>query len=431
MSTTKQLLKQLKKRDSKERIIAIKKLAKIKSRDALPQLARMAGDDKDPEVRDIAQKAGAYILSQVGGSKPKTQSKRPVQSEEIPPEAEYDNKGKLVRVSVSDADKAKANMLLDEAMTLKDRNQIVKAMKALSKALVVNPNVREDSYFITLAETITGLTGEESIQKLYNKKMRDEITQQEVNDRQKIRLAEHDEVVSKTSWTDVGFDLTLFAIIASVVSVIVGVLVVQGAQGYVNGIIQNATDVGTAANIGNTITNPDDSSDIRYWLETNDAGDPIYFALRSYDPSFYNTAADFGDTELLVVVGLGLAIGVGSAVALAILNTITHFVSSTILSGVGNIRYLMHKNTSLLINRTVLYGVLLGIGSVIVFSSGGGIVMQVFGGIVALFSVFVIFKLISTVGSSYDFGFAKGFVATSIASTVLSLIIGAGIIFVL
>ena len=430
MSTTKQLLKQLKNRDPQERIMAIKKLAKIRSRDALPKLARMAGDDKDPEVRDIAQKAGAYILSQLGGSKPKSQSKR-TQTDEAPPEAEYDDKGKLVRVNVSDEDKAKANMLIDEAMTLKDRNQIVKAMKALSKALIVNPNVREDSYFITLAETITGLTGEESIQKLYNKKVRDEITQKEVDDRKKIRLAEHDEVVSKTSWADVGFDLTLFAIIASIVSVVVGILIVQGGQGYVDGINQNAADVRSAIDIGNTITNPDDTSDVRYWLETDDAGDPIYFSLRSYDLDFYTMAADLGGTELLVIIGIGLAIGVGSAVALAILNTVTHFVSSKILSGVGNIRYLMHKNTSLLINRAILYGVLLGIGSVIIFSSGGGIVMQGFGGIIALFSAFVIFKLVSTVGSSYDFGFMKGFVATSIASTVVSLIVAVGVIFLL
>ena len=430
MSTTKQLIKQLKNRDPEQRIIAIKKLAKLRSRDALPQLARMAGDDKDPKVRDMAQKAGAYILDQTGG-KPKTQSSRTDASSEAPPEAEYDKKGKLVKVAVSDEDHDKANALVNEAMTMKDRDQLAKSMKTLSKALALNPNLRDDPYFLSLTEAVTGLNGEEGIAKLYNKKMRDEITQKEVDDRKQQRLKEHDEVVSKTSWTDVGFDLVLFAIIASIVSVVVGVLVVQSAQGYIDRLEQNAEDVSTARSLGNVVTNPDDSTDIRYYLETDDEGEPILFTLATYDFSFWETARELGQTEFLVVLGIGLAIGVGSAVQLAILNAVTHFVSSKVLRGVGNIRYLMHKNTSLLMNRTVLYGIILGLGAIVIFGSGGGLIMQIIGGVVALFSLLVTFKIVSIVGNAYDFGFVKGFVATSIASTVVTLIVGVGMIFVM
>ena len=430
MSTTKQLLKQLKNRDPEQRILAIKKLAKLRSRDALPQLARMAGDDKDPKVRDIAQKAGAYILDQTGG-KPKTQSSRAEIPDDTPPEAEYDKKGKLVKVAVGDDDKAKADALVDEAMSMKDRNQISKAMKSLSKALAINPNLREDPYFLSLAEAVTDLPGEDGIAKLYSKKMRNEITQKEIDDRKQQRLKDHDELVSRTSWTDVGFDLTLFAIIASVMSVVVGVLVVQSAQGYVDRIAQNAEDVTTARTLGNVVTTPDDSTDIRYYLESDDEGEPILFSLATYDAGFLETATELGDTELLVILGLGLAIGVSSAIQLAILNVITHLVSSKMLSGAGNIRYLMHKNTSLLMNRTVLYGIILGLGAVIIFSSGGGVILQIIGGVVGLFSLFVTFKLISIVGNAYDFGFVKGFVATSIASTVVSLLVGVGMIFVM
>lgn len=421
MSNTKQLLRQLKDRDPQKRIYAIKRLAKAKERAALEPLARMAGDDKDANVREMARKAGAYILQETGGLETSNGDK--------PPERRVDKKGKPIKVAVDEDEQARAEALMNDAMSLIMNQQVSKAMKVLSKALAINPNLQYESYFMSLAEQASGAEGTDAIDQLYDDKLRANIDNQQAAERRQKRLQEHAETTSQASWKDVGFDLALFAVLTTMMVLIVGILTVQSARNYVDKVDTNRANARQASSLGQFRINPDDDTDIRYWVDRNEEG-PIWFKEMTPDWGFYNTAEDIGEIDVLVIFGVSLGAGIVSALLLALMGEITHVVSAKVLRGVGTPTYLMHNVTGIFINRAVLLGFIAGVASIIVFNAGGGLVLQIFGGVLALVVVFSVLKVVMTVGNAYDFGFAKGMIATSAGSAVIAGIVGMGAIFV-
>lgn len=422
MVTTKQLLKQLKDRDPAKRISAIKALARAKERDALMQLARMAGDDKDAEVRQIARKAGSYILSETGGlANDVTTSAKT----DAPPPKLTDDKGKLIKVKISDEDEAKASVLMEEAMSYQMRGQRAKTLRSLAKALALNPNLRDDSYFLSLAEDTTGKEGEEAIDLLYDEGTHKRVNKAVHETRLQKRIDEHNEETSKATWADVTFDMGLYFVISAVAAIILGFVITQSAQGYVNRIETNWANVA----ISTRVVNPEDSTDVRFWFERDEAGDPIYFKLAEPDMSFFGNAQQIAATSVVNIFIAGLVFAFASTFLLGLMNGVVHLVAAKILSGSGRSPYLMHKVTGLFINRTVVLGIVFGVATLAIFGAGGGMVLQIFGGIIGLVLLLVVFKLINTVGQAYDFGFAKGMMATSAGSMVVALIVGLGVIF--
>ncbi|MEQ8671912.1 MAG: HEAT repeat domain-containing protein [Aggregatilineales bacterium] len=424
MTTTKQLLKQLKDRDPAKRLSAIKALARDKERQALQQLARMAGDDKDAEVRQMARKAGSYILAQTGGLGADTATTSAASISSPPPKM-VDDKGKFIKVKVSDEDKAKASAFLEEAMSYQINGNRAKTLRSLAKALVIDPNMRDDSFFTSLAEDATGMEGEEAIQQLYDEGTHKRVNQAVHESRLQKRVDEHSEETSKATWADVVFDMGLYFVISTVAAIILGFIITQSAQGYIDGIETNWSNV----SIATRVVNPDDSTDVRYWLERDEEGDPIYFKQAYPDMTFFANAQQIAATTVATILMASAGFGLASTFLLGLMNGVVHLVAAKMLSGVGRSPYLMHKVTGLFINRTIILGILVGIASLVIFGSGGGMVMQIFAGVIGLVLLLVLFKLISTVGQAYDFGFMKGMMATSAGSMVVAVIVGLGVVF--
>ncbi|HRF97776.1 MAG TPA: hypothetical protein PLZ51_21360, partial [Aggregatilineales bacterium] len=141
-------IKKLRSKDPAERKTAIRGIAKSLDRTALHQLAVMSADDPDPEIRKLAQQAGVYIRQKVGDIEPETTSQ---------PTSSKSSSSK--RAQVDPANEKKAQELMTYASYQADNGDKTKAMKALVKAAVLDPNLLNESFYMSLSESLTNLEG--------------------------------------------------------------------------------------------------------------------------------------------------------------------------------------------------------------------------------------------------------------------------------
>jgi hypothetical protein len=166
------LVKQLNSHDPEQRKKAIKGLAQTKDPSALKYLAAVAKNDADPEVRDLALKAGRYIKKQ-GGTQTEARPMTPAYAEEEPAEEEAQPEEVAGveeplpdQIEVSQADMDRAKGFVQQALNWHMHEDNDKAAQALSKAFRANPKLRYDSYSMGLAATVTGLSPDEAVERL-------------------------------------------------------------------------------------------------------------------------------------------------------------------------------------------------------------------------------------------------------------------------
>ncbi|MDX1995149.1 MAG: HEAT repeat domain-containing protein [bacterium] len=432
MTTTRELLKQLRHSDPEKRKAAIKGLARAKEKDAIVPLAKMGGDDKDAEVRELALKAGRYILEQTGGLQEMERKTAKVNATTPPPAEEpKDSKKKPLVFHVSDADSQKAAKLLDEAMTYQMRGEKAKMMKALSRALSTNPNLRYDSFFASLAEDATGKPLAEAVTILDDEDVQKAQAKQVVDARKQKKIDEHLATVSRTSWRDVVFDLAVYGVVMLFGVIVVSFVIVQTAQAFANRYEQNLLDWSRA--VCETDNNGERVCLVQPTFEESEAGqtEPREVTLMEPDPTFLTTIESVRQiplSRILVQGGLASVLGV---VLMALLSVIIHGLSSLAFGGRGTLPHLAHSLTSFITNRTILILILIGAIGAVFLSSGTALVLTIGGGLIGLMSLLVFFKLVSITGQTYDYGFAKGFIATLIALVVVGAVGGGAGLFIL
>lgn len=184
--------------DVERRKKAVMALAKTKDREALPYLARVYKNDKDPEVRDLARKGGVYIKKHMeeatavqetsyddggyayeeedyssGGygydddaADDRYDSRLRYYDEEEDveeAETEEDDLPMPSEIHVTPADVSRAQSYVDQAMDWNVRGNNEKAAQLLQRALRINPRLMHDSYTLSLAATVTGVGGDEAM----------------------------------------------------------------------------------------------------------------------------------------------------------------------------------------------------------------------------------------------------------------------------
>lgn len=154
-------LRQLRHRDPAQRKKAIKAAARSKDHSALKQLAKMAGDDPEPEIRELARKAGLYIRQQHGELGP-----QPAPDSASSESSSSDKDGKPPEIPISEKDAADSREHTNAALTYQMNDDKARACKELRRALALNPNLRYDAYFISLSEAIVGGQGDAVFQQL-------------------------------------------------------------------------------------------------------------------------------------------------------------------------------------------------------------------------------------------------------------------------
>lgn len=162
--------------DKRKKAIAL--LAKSLDRDALPHLARVYKTDTDPDIRELAKKAGAYIQKNV----PQTTTTYDDDDDEPAEETGYSRYGSLYadededddiasgasddvplpsNIQISPVAEERAKAFVEQAMDWNVRGKNDKAIEMLRKAFKTNPRLLYDSYTLSLAANITGLSSDD------------------------------------------------------------------------------------------------------------------------------------------------------------------------------------------------------------------------------------------------------------------------------
>lgn len=374
--------KQLKSENPKERYQAIKQIARTKDSAMVPVLAKIAQDDPDEQVRKVAAKAQHYIEND--GS--------------LPPAAEADSAP--ASRSVSPDQEARAMEYTNEALGYQMKGERNKAIKALGKAIKLNPNLRRDNFFVSVLDSTTGLSGEESYAMLHNESELKNIQVTEKQLKKEKRAQDHQENVNKANWTTVGLDFAIYTCILIAGTILVVLLLGQSADGVITGYqasVQAYRD--------------EVASGVR------DAVPPV-----PVDPEFWDQAQALRAIGFSTAIIAGLVVGIASLISLVVQLVFTHLAARYLFNGDGTFRFLVYKVVSTYnSNLPVVFAIAI-LGIILTYSAGSNTIGTIFGGILGLFSLKLTFQTLGKVGETYDFGMAKGCMSVIAGGIIVSII---------
>jgi hypothetical protein len=147
--------------DPEERKKGIKALARTEDREALRYLASLHSQDPEPEVRELALKAGQHIkkrgeLSHWGEDSGKAVAK--LEAVDIKKDGP-----KGTAKLPNDAKTKEAKKLMDSAMDMVMRSEYAQAQDLAYQAFGIAPNLGSDPYYASLAGEIMGLPEGEAL----------------------------------------------------------------------------------------------------------------------------------------------------------------------------------------------------------------------------------------------------------------------------
>lgn len=413
-------VKQLQSRDSAQRKAAINAAAKALDRDVLRRLAIMCKDDHDPEIRDLARRAGVYIRQQLG---------------ELPSAQEADTKDdsgtkskKPPKIPVAEADIMRAKKIMDGAVSMQIAGENAKAIKYMKQAVTADPNLRHDPFYINLAETITGVEGAAAVTAILDKETQTKITDQESQRKHDKNVSAHLEEVSKGDRGGVIFDAVLLFVTTVIGFIVVGFWSVQVAQGYLTGIVDNGLAVDDAIARGAEIVDPATGEVTYLSTETDSSGKPRRFSLIIPDTGLVAQAQNGSKTEAGSILLAGLATGVVVITLALIASGAMHGLASA-MGGQGRWAYLTHHLLTMFLVRTLILLGVIGIGLKLIFDSNGGVVLYIVAGVVGLIVLLTFVKLIGMSRKAYRLGAAQGFITTIAGMTIF--LVGGGLFGVL
>lgn len=422
-------LKKLRSKDPEERKSGIRGAAKSLDRNALRQLALMSGDDPDPDIRKLAQQAGVYIRQKTGDI-------------EAPPPPPDTKSNKVKRIPVDDANAEKAQKLMQYASFQSEGGDKAKAMKALVKAAELDPNLREDSFYISLSEGLTNLEGQAAINALRDESRIEQTLQKDVQVKLDKELKAHQDEIGSASGRDILFDSGLFLGISVVLGIVLLFLMAYQAGQY-------KTNLETNRKILSEAFNEDGMPRVR-WVDGT-IGDNLDYDLLPANVSLvYETpyvappAKEPNKTEIMKptelfekttvpywssvgigqILGRGLGFGIIALIVVMSLIGTTHLFAQTFFGGDGRFVYTAHRLMTLFTGRGILFGVIGFVGILIYFGAGGdnniGLIFMVIFGI---FTFFTILTSASTVKNAYRFGIFSG-ILTIVIGLVVAVVIG-------
>lgn len=409
-------IKRLNSRDPSERKAAIRAVAKAKDINALKQLAKMAKDDPVKDIQVLAAQAVAYIRKQHGES---SASDKAIDKKHKQP----------AKVQVPEKNVKKAQHAISRAQSFLMNHQHSEVARHLEQALKLNPNLRQDAYLLSMAETVTGKIGEEAVDMLSNRSEFKKLARKESDALRSKDDQKHEEVVSKIGWQDVLFDTGLLLGIMLISAFVAFFITVQSAQNYDNKYQQNIADINNAMGRGWC---PDqlkgaDGLIVCYKSDPN-AGptgtEVLTFKQMSFDPDFYKIVTDWKTAKIGDYIVPILAIGFGVPFATLMIALIIHIVAKALLRAIGSYPHTVHHVTMAILSRAVLLLVAGVAGIIIGFSMGGGVVVQVFMGIIGVIGLLTLFGVINAVSKAYNIGMGSALLPALIG---LSPAIAAGV----
>jgi len=374
---------------------AVKQLAKTQSQEAVQYLAVVYKTDDDPDVRELARKAGLYIKKKMteekwtgGEGDPNAMDDSSVGSEEI------EVSQRAIDTSISQ---------METAMNLHMAGDDEKAAKQVEKAFMSNPNLQNDTYYLGMAATILGMRGEDVPQFL--------LGDVEFDAKGKAkRKRKPKNIEGEISTETVIIDLVIFWIVMAAILIIGTLIQFQ--------ILSNLFET--------LMASPEFASEFSS-LEGGNPADQI---------ALYSNL--FLSAGILSAVISSFISSLISVVFILIQYAFIHFSATSILSGEGTFKGLIHKLTNY---YTITYAISAIAGYFMMYLTINSIATSFdnpeaalgtitnlswlyFGAVVGWFVY-----LSHLIGKNYEFGTTKGCV-TVIISTILMTAISCACMFI-
>jgi len=335
--------------DADDRLFAVKAMAKSRDPEYLQYLAIVYRTDDDPDVKDMALKAGKYI------------KKAAAEDDWTGGEAVYDDDDEDEEVEVSQRDQERAQSYVEQASNLSFSDENEKAIEMLRKALLTNPNLKNDDYTRSLSSTITGYSDDMAISYILS-----EASQPKAKNK---RGGGADE----TTWEEAIVDLAIYWLVNAGVT-IVSVLLFSRA----------ITDLATQSEF--------------------------------LTPAELEGLGALASGGLVAVLISGFFISLFQVFALLIYYSAIHMSATMLFAGDGTFKGLIHKTSNYLIVVVVIFSITGFIQQYVIITSSFGLEpnsllttlaalssgISFFGGIGAMF------WFGSLIGQNYDFGMGKG-----------------------
>lgn len=453
-------LAQLKSEDPAERKQAIISLGKLGSFSAMPALADVYRTDPDPEIRDLARKAGIAIRQRnpnmtgtdvvppapqpsvsppAAPPNPSTSSAFTISlddvpedvmepyraSEEVIEEPDLDllvgqvtaaagiagaskrgldalDKPTTQRTAADDIEdelkgrgpvpgreynvpreeQERAKAAIESALTLQMRSENAKALKMLTEALSLDPNLINDNYFTSIAASVTGLDGNGALRVIIDKSQRSTFVKTAEQSEKQKRDEKHLTEARQNDWGAVGFEIFIYFLIMMFGPIFL-ILVIGQSLGGLFG---------------------DYSGNIEF--------------VASLPPEL-TSVTTVSPVPLLL---MGLIIAIGSILGLFIQGGLIHLISTGVLGGRGTFPNMLTLVLRVYNRWLPIIYVLSYVSIAMLFISQGSIVMLCFVLPMIGISFYMLLQLVGRVGQAYDYGMAMGCIALILSSFVLTLI---------
>jgi hypothetical protein len=411
-----QLLRMLGSKDASERKQAITALARSQDRAALPHLAKVYRSDPDPEIRELARKAGVYINKKVpketppkaapfymgggdaaddaddltGGSGSTYGDSRytygaldddsmlgdeDLLADDLLDDREQAASKPVDAPRVSAGAEARARDLLEQAMSFHSRGEQQKVIKALTEAFKKNPKLANDNYALNAAGSMTGLPRSQVAAALMDGSLL-----------RATRKSAGPRGDDDPTWGDAAVDLGIYWFVnlgLFIVSVLILIALVQA-------LLNNASDI-----------SPQERDLIQQQI-----------------------AVSFSTQSIPLFLLQGVLQATGGLIGLLVLYLVWHLVAQWMLGGDGTFTRLIRKATLLLafygpLVTAALFGLLVIGGALL---AAGGMTPETYQSWVLLvtFGVSIggLLLISQRIGAAYRFGVGRG-CATMIISYIL------------
>ncbi|MCA9903160.1 MAG: hypothetical protein KC547_04830 [Anaerolineae bacterium] len=386
-------VRQLKSNDAGRRREAIIALGKSNDPAALPPLAEVYKNDPEPALRDLALKAGRYlrqhtqqeppVAQEIAAAAPSSASSR-LKEELASYEAEDASGSSSIplqrRRVVPQEDIDRSKSYVDEALSHNMNGDNARALKALRKALELNPDIKDDGFFVSVAGAVTGDTGQAAINFILDQKQAKEFVKESKRQQKSVQTAMHLETAEKSRWSGVTLELAMFVLIN-----VLGTLIMFFV--FTESISSLSAD-----------------SDMISGRQASE--------LRSMVATF----------SLVTGLIVGLISAVGSAVNLFLQGVAIHFVATTLFGGKGTIRFMLDKLFGLYNKRLPLLYALIIASVWVTFGAGSPIFSALIGFVTSLIGLQILFKASSLTSQAYNFSTGSGCLTNILAFGFLGLI---------
>ncbi|MFZ4814194.1 MAG: HEAT repeat domain-containing protein [Phototrophicaceae bacterium] len=398
----------LKSLNPDDRKAAVKTIAQMQSDRALRVLVRIAKEDKDESVREFARKGAAYVQKHLQAQgvdvaailAGNAAAPAPAPVLQI---AELEEEEEPAPIVVSERDKRRATEYINSALGYGDNRE--KAMAALTKALQANPTLATDSYFSSVASSVTGLPNAEAVSALRDDSQRKGIVQAERQQKVQNIQQSHLNTARSHNLVSVAIDLGTLSLLLFLGTFLVMFAFGQSARARTPVLLEQ---------IALAPVSYEEGSD-----ELAEALD--YFSARLAAFTVFPEVFSLLNAGL-VAVGLWL----GTVLALLAFCGVVHLVASRMMGGIGTYFYQLHQVCGAYTLPLLIIYLLIVVIMLVIFYLDLSLVIGGFiiGGIISLGSLVITFRVIGRVGKAYNFGFIQALISAFAGSFVYNPILG-------